>query len=165
MSNNRYVSSATWSIPIEPAVACDRVFAVRGDYEQFLREQDVPLHTIGQGIPLHQLDLLGISIGYELAATNILQVLELGRIPLHAVERTDAHPIVIAGGPAITNPLPFSPFFDFVFIGEAEAGLAEIVQVIRNGKHPIVKERDHRPAQGIPVPMVSWKTSGHPCNR
>jgi len=135
MSNNAVRILCDLVNSIEPAVACDRVFAVAGDYEQFLREQDVPLHTIGQGIPLHELDLLGISIGYELAATNILQVLELGRIPLHAVERTDAHPIVIAGGPAITNPLPFSPFFDFVFIGEAEAGLAEIVQVIRNGKH------------------------------
>ena len=115
-------------------VAADRVFSVAPDFERFLREHDVPLHTLDHGIPLRELDLLGISIGYELAATNILQVLDLGRIPFHASLRGDEDPIVIAGGPAITNPLPFAPFFDFVFIGEAEAGLEDVILTIKEAK-------------------------------
>ena len=115
-------------------VSCDRVFSVAPDYEKLLRAHNVPLHTLQYGIPLDELDLLGVSVGYELAATNILQVLDLGRIPLHADQRNDDHPIVIAGGPAVTNPLPFAPFFDFIYIGEAEAGLTDVIQCIKEEK-------------------------------
>ena len=115
-------------------ISYDRVFSVAPDFEQLLREHDIPLYTLQHGIPLHALDLLGISIGYELAATNILQVLDLGKIPLHAQDRKDGDPIVIGGGPAVTNPLPFSAFLDFVFIGEAEAGFVEVIQTIHAGK-------------------------------
>ena len=121
-------------LSMEEAIVCDRVFSVAPDYEQVLRDRNIPLHTLQHGIPLSQLDLLGISIGYELSATNILQVLDLGSIPLLASDRTDRDPIVIAGGPAVTNPLPFSPFFDFIFIGEAESGLADVIRTIRNEK-------------------------------
>ena len=116
-------------------VTCDRVFSVAPDYEQLLRDHQIPLHTLQFGIPLHDLDMLGVSVGYELSATNILQVLDLGGIPLRAADRTDSHPIVIAGGPAVTNPLPFSPFFDFIFIGEAESGLIEVIKTIQEGKN------------------------------
>ena len=134
MSNNAVRILYDLVSSMQAPVSCDRVFSVAPDFEQFLRSHDIPLYTLQHGLPLHELDLLGVSIGYELAATNILQVLELGRIPLHADARKEGDPIVIAGGPAVTNPLPFSPFFDFVFIGEAEAGLAEVIEVIRNGK-------------------------------
>ncbi len=116
------------------AVHCDRVFSVAPDFEALLRERGVPLYTLEQKIALSQLDLLGISIGYELCATNILQILDLGGIPLHSNERGDEHPIVIAGGPAVTNPLPFSPFFDFVYIGEAEGGLEEATRLLVEAK-------------------------------
>jgi radical SAM superfamily enzyme YgiQ (UPF0313 family) len=119
-------------------VHCDRVFSVAPDFEALLRARSVPLYTLEQKRPLHELDMLGISIGYELCATNILQVLDLGMIPLHREDRGDDHPIVIAGGPAVTNPLPFAPFFDFVYIGEAEGGLEEIARLLieakRNGE-------------------------------
>lgn len=119
---------------ISDEVLCDRVFSVAHDFEALLRQREIPLYTLDHSIALKDLDLLGFSIGYELAATNILQVLELGNIPLHAVERTEQDPIVIAGGPAITNPLPFSPFFDFVYIGEAEGGLKELVIILSEMK-------------------------------
>ncbi|MGE4583342.1 MAG: TIGR03936 family radical SAM-associated protein [Sphaerochaeta sp.] len=115
-------------------VHCDRVFSVAPDFEALLREKQEPLYTLDLHKSLCDLDLLGISIGYELCATNILQVLELGRIPLHADSRTDEHPLVIAGGPAVTNPLPFAPFFDFVYIGEAEGGLEAVVQMLIDAK-------------------------------
>lgn len=115
-------------------VYCDRVFSVASDFEQLLRGKQIPLYTLDLHMPLSQLDMLGISIGYELCATNILQVLELGGIPLHACDRTDEHPIVICGGPAVTNPLPFSPFMDFVYIGEAEGGLEDLTQLLIDAK-------------------------------
>lgn len=118
---------------------CDRVFAVAPDFEAMLREKDIPLFTLQEHFPLNQMDYLGISIGYELCATNILQVLELGHIPIEAKDRGEGDPIVFAGGPASTNPLPFSKFFDFIHIGEAEPDLSNIIRTI--GKFKKRRER------------------------
>ncbi|HNZ95529.1 MAG TPA: B12-binding domain-containing radical SAM protein, partial [Sphaerochaeta sp.] len=115
-------------------VHCDRVFSVAPDFEALLREKNLPLYTLQTRLGLHELDFLGISIGYELTATNILQVLDLGRIPIRAGERGDEHPIVIGGRPAITNPLPFGAFLDLVYIGESEGGLEAVVAVLRQAK-------------------------------
>ena len=118
---------------------CDRVFAVAPDFEAMLREKKIPLFTLQEHFPLNQMDYLGISIGYELCATNILQVLDLGHIPIEAKNRKEGDPIVFAGGPASTNPLPFSKFFDFIHIGEAEPDLSNIIRTI--GKYKTRKER------------------------
>lgn len=118
---------------------CDRAFAVAPDFEKMLRDKKIPLFTIQEHFPLSKMDYLGISIGYELCATNILQVLDLGGIPLEAKDRGDEHPIVFAGGPASTNPLPFSKFFDFVYIGEAETDLPKIIEIL--GKYRKRSER------------------------
>ena len=118
---------------------CDRVFAVAPDFEDMLREKDIPLFTLQEHFPLNKLDYLGVSIGYELCATNILQVLELGHIPIKAEDRREGDPIVFAGGPASTNPLPFAKFFDFIHIGEAEPDLPNIIETI--GKYETRAER------------------------
>jgi len=118
---------------------CDRAFAVAPDFETMLRGKGIPLFTLQEHFPLKQMDYLGVSIGYELCATNILQVLDLGGIPLEAKDRGDEDPIVFAGGPASTNPLPFAKFFDFVYIGEAETDLPRIIEIL--GKYRTRKER------------------------
>ncbi|MFA5852252.1 MAG: radical SAM protein, partial [Spirochaetales bacterium] len=102
-------------------IVCERVFAPAPDFEALLKRRGLPLYTIESGIPLVQCDIVGFSIGYELLATNILTVLETGQIPLLVKERTENDPLVIAGGPASTNPHPFGAFLDAVYIGEAEA--------------------------------------------
>ena len=122
-----------------PNAMCDRVFAVAPDFEALLREKGIPLFTLQEHFPLNQLDYLGISIGYELSATNILQILDLGGIAINTKDRKETDPIVIAGGPAATNPLPFSRFFDFVHIGEAEADIGGIIGTI--GKYGTRSER------------------------
>ena len=101
-------------------VQCERVFARAPDFEKVLREKKIPLYSLETGIALHDFDIIGFSVGYELSATNILTILELGMIPYDNANREGHHPIVIAGGPAVTNPLPFSKFIDAVFIGEGE---------------------------------------------
>ena len=122
-----------------PGAMCDRVFAVAPDFESLLREKGIPLFTLQEHFPLNELDYLGISIGYELSATNILQILDLGGIAIDTKDRRETDPIVIAGGPAATNPLPFSRFFDFVHIGEAEADIKQIIGTI--GKYGTRSER------------------------
>lgn len=113
-----------------PNTFCDRVFAVAPDFEKLLRSRNINLFTVEEQIPLYDLDFLGISIGYELLATNILQILDLGGLSLRTSDRKESDPIVIAGGPASTNPLPFAPFVDFVYIGEAENGMNLVLDIL-----------------------------------
>ena len=123
-------------------VSCDRVFSVAHDFEKMLREKHLPLYTLDEGLPLRDLDLLCISIGYELCATNILQVLDLGGMSIDACDRKEEDPLVICGGPASTNPLPFSRFVDFAFIGEAENGLGDLVKVLMKAKSENLKRSE-----------------------
>lgn len=122
---------------LSASLVCERVFAPAPDFEALLKRRGLPLYTLESGIPLKNCDILGFSIGYELLATNILTVLEAGDIPILGKDRTGDDPVVIAGGPAITNPHPFGQFLDAVYIGEAEAEfypmLEEIADIKRKG--------------------------------
>ena len=111
-----------------PNVRCERVFAPDVDFENLLKENNVPLYTIETGIPLFKTDMIGFSIGYELGITEVLAMLDSGKVHLLASERTEDEPIVIAGGCGVTNPAPFSDFFDAFFIGEAEPALFNLVE-------------------------------------
>lgn len=110
------------------SVRCERVFASESDFDALLRKHGVPLYTLETGMPLNEVDMLGFSVGYELGITGVLSILDEGRIPLLKKDRTESDPIVIAGGCGMTNPAPFSDFFDAVFIGEAEGGLFSLVE-------------------------------------
>jgi radical SAM superfamily enzyme YgiQ (UPF0313 family) len=101
-------------------VQCERVFAPAADMERELRRFRVPLFSLESRLPLAAFDLVAFSVGYELNATAVLQILDCGGVPLRAEQRTAGHPLVIGGGPGLTNPAPFLPFFDFIYIGEAE---------------------------------------------
>lgn len=101
-------------------VACERVFAPAPDLEAVLREERVPLFSLETAHPLRSFDLVAFSIGFELTLTNLFAILDLGGVPLRAGERGTGDPIVIAGGPATTNPAPLGAFLDGVFVGEAE---------------------------------------------
>ncbi len=123
-------------------VHCERVFAPAPDFEAQLRRYGVPLYTLESGIPLHSLDIIGFSVGYELSATNILSILEAGHIPIHRRERSTNDPLVVGGGPALTNPAPFGEFFDAIYIGESEEALAELVEIVRTGKRRQASRED-----------------------
>src|SRR6056297_2705717 len=137
-------------------VHCERVFTPAPDFEELLRQSDVPLYTLESGIPLEKLDMIGFSVGYELSATNILSTLERGHIPIRRSDRSSTDPIVLGGGPALTNPEPFAQFFDAIYIGEAEESLASIVQIIKSckakgaGRKDILKELQSVPAVWMP---------------
>ena len=109
-------------------IRCEMVFAPDLDFEHLLKNKNIPLYTLTTGMPLNEVDILAFSIGYELGATEILAMLEAGHIPLLSSERTEDDPIVIAGGCGITNPAPMGNFFDAIMVGEAEAGLFDLVE-------------------------------------
>ena len=90
------------------------------DFEEVLRSKNIPLYTLESGIPLNELDILAFSLGYELTLTNLLTIMEAGHIPLRRTERGPGDPLIVAGGPAATNPAAFSDFVDAVYIGEGE---------------------------------------------
>lgn len=123
-------------------VVCERVFAVESDFLNYLKEKNLPLFTLESKCPVKEYDILGISIGYELSATSILKILEYANIPLRSLDRKNDDPIVIGGGPAITNPVPFGPFFEAVFIGEADKVLPELVKNLANEKEKGAKRTD-----------------------
>lgn len=101
-------------------VYCERVYSPWMDLDAIMREKNIPLFSIETQEPIKNFDFLGITLQYEMCYTNVLQILDLSRIPLHAADRTWDDPIVIGGGPCALNPEPIAEFFDIFYIGEGE---------------------------------------------
>ena len=108
-------------------VYCERVYSPWMDLDPIMREQKIPLFAVESQDPIKKFDFLGITIQYEMCYTNILQVLELSQIPLHAEDRTEEDPIVIGGGPCTYNPEPIAPFFDLFYMGEGEVVYFDLI--------------------------------------
>ena len=117
-----------------PDVWCERVYSPWPDLDRIMREQKIPLFALESQDPVRDFDFLGITIQYEMCYTNILQVLELSGIPLHACERTKQDPFVIGGGPCTYNPEPLADFFDLFYIGEGEVVYPRMMEVYRAWK-------------------------------
>ena len=101
-------------------VYCERVYSPWADLHTILKERDIPLFALESQQPVRDFDFLGITLQYEMCYTNILQILDLSKLPLLAAERTEADPLVIGGGPCTYNPEPIADFFDLFYIGEGE---------------------------------------------
>ncbi|MGB5548189.1 MAG: B12-binding domain-containing radical SAM protein, partial [Polyangiales bacterium] len=110
-----------------PELLAERAYAVWADMEQELRSHALPLCSLESARPLRDFDILGFSLQYELTYTNILQMLDLGKVPLRADERSDTDPLVVAGGPTATHAEPMAPFIDAFLIGDGEAKLPELM--------------------------------------
>ncbi len=108
-------------------VYCERVYSPWTDLDQIMREKKIPLFAVESQDPIRDFDFLGITLQYEMCYTNILQILDLSGIPLHAEERTWDDPIVIGGGPCTYNPEPIAPFFDLFYMGEGEVVYFELL--------------------------------------
>ncbi len=111
-----------------PGVYAERVFAPARDMEELLRAKRQPLFSLETGTPLCAFDLVGFTIQYELCYTAILNMLNLGGIPLRSEERKKDDPFVVGGGPGVFNPEPLAPFFDFFVIGDGEEILPELLK-------------------------------------
>ena len=105
----------------------ERAFCPWVDMEAELRARGLPLTSLESMTPLSAFDVVGISLQYELTFTNVLTLLDLGGIALHAADRADDAPLVLGGGPTATHAEPVAPFFDAFFVGEAEEELPGLV--------------------------------------
>src|SRR5580704_13960019 len=133
-----------------PQWACERVFTPWVDFEALLREHGLPLYSLETFTPLSDFDLIGFSLQYEICYTNVLTMLDLGGIPLHAKDRTLAHPLVIAGGPGAQNPELLAPFVDLFIIGDGEESLPWLME-----KWIFLKERGDKSRADMLAELVS----------
>lgn len=115
----------------QPDMICERVFAPWPDMEALMRENQVPLHTLETFTPVKELDFLGFTLQYELSYTNILNMLDLGNIPLLSKDRTAEDPLILAGGPCAYNPEPLADFVDLFIIGEGEEVNLEVMRLYK----------------------------------
>jgi len=103
--------------------ACERAFTPRLDMEQQLRQHQLPLYSLENYVPLRDFDVIGLSLQYEICASNILTMLDLGGVPLRSTARTLEDPLIVAGGPCAQNPEPLAPFIDVFVTGDGEPSL------------------------------------------
>ncbi|MFC1958659.1 TIGR03960 family B12-binding radical SAM protein [Chloroflexota bacterium] len=137
----------------QPDVLAERVFAPWTDFEALMRAESIPLFSLESKRPLKEFDIIGFSLGYELTCTNVLNMLDLAKIPVLASERDDSHPLVIAGGSCVLNPEPMTDFIDLFVIGDGEEVLLELLGSFRNWKREgkgVSKEQLLRQVATIP---------------
>ncbi|MFZ5848965.1 MAG: TIGR03960 family B12-binding radical SAM protein [Actinomycetota bacterium] len=115
-------------------IAAERTYAVWPDMEKVMREHGIPQFTLEHHRPVRAFDVLGISFATELGYTNMLTAIDLAGIPLHAVDRGEEDPIVLAGGHAAFNPEPIADFIDAAVLGDGEEIVLAISEVIREWK-------------------------------
>ena len=115
-------------------VWCERVFAPWGDMEEAMRQNSLPLWALESQDPVKDFDMIAFTIGYEMAYSNILNMLSLAGVPLHARERHDLKNMVFAGGVCAFNPEPLADFIDFFSLGEGEDSTVEIVSLYDRAK-------------------------------
>ena len=115
-------------------VWCERVFAPWGDMEQAMRENNMPLWALESQDPVKDFDMIAFTIGYEMAYSNILNMLNLAGVPLHSEDRHGLKNMVFAGGICAFNPEPLAEFVDFFSLGEGEDITVEIVSLYEKAK-------------------------------
>jgi radical SAM family uncharacterized protein len=140
-------------------ILCERVYCPWSDMEAVLRREGLPLYSLETHHPLREFDLIGISLPYEQLYSNVLNLLDLGGVPVKAAERDAIHPIVLAGGHATYNPDPMADFVDAFAIGEGEEVIVEVARCIEQWKREGGTSRSdllHRLARldGVYVPSL-----------
>jgi radical SAM family uncharacterized protein len=115
-----------------PHYLCERVYAPWTDMERELRRARVPLFSLESKRPARDFDVIGFSLGYETVYTNVLTMLDLSGLPLRSRDRTDQHPLIVAGGHSAYNPEPMAPFLDALCVGEGEEAFTDLLDVVRD---------------------------------
>lgn len=126
----------------EPEFWCERAFAPALDLEKELRENRLFLFSLESRTPLKDFDLVGFSLQYELTFPQVLNMLELGGIPIRADGRREGDPVVVGGGPCTANPEPMAPFFDALLLGDGEEASVEIAKTVLDYKRGTILSRN-----------------------
>ena len=113
---------------------CERVFAPWVDFEEKMRENNIPLFALESRDSIKDFDFIGFTLQYELSYTNVLNMLDLAGVPLRSEERKDLSPLVVAGGPCVCNAEPLADFVDLFFLGEGEEVDLEVIDLYKEFK-------------------------------
>ncbi len=137
---------------------CERVFAPWVDAQKVMRDENVPLYALESRDAICDFDFVGFTLQYELSYTNILAMLELGKIPLKSCDRNDSHPIIVAGGPCACNPEPLADFIDIFFLGEGEKVDLEVIDLYKkirqSGGDRLTFLKEAAKIKGVYVPSL-----------
>ncbi|MDX9857712.1 MAG: TIGR03960 family B12-binding radical SAM protein [candidate division Zixibacteria bacterium] len=134
---------------------CERVFAVDADAEALMRQKQIPLFSLESSRPASEFDAIGFTLVDETVYTNVLNMIDLAGLPIHSDQRSDEHPIVMAGGPGVFAPEPLAPFIDLFYIGDGEVGLPHMLALLHEMKRAsrLEKlERLCRDVEGVYIP-------------
>lgn len=154
-------------------IAAERVFSPAEDMESLMRASRLTLASLESQHPLNKFDIIGFSLLYELNYTNILTILDLAGIPFYASQRADSDPVIIAGGPCVSNPEPVADFFDAIVIGDGENVILEMadirIKMLSSGRvdKKTLLEKWSR-LEGVYVPsrfQVTYNEKGHQITR
>ena len=150
-----------------PGVWCERVFAPWGDMQDEMRRAGLPLWALESGDPVKDFDVVAFSLGYEMAYSNVLNMLDLAGIPLRSADRPGLRPLVFAGGTSCCNPEPLADFLDLMVIGEGEQADAELLELYRRALGENWSKQDFLRAAaklgGVYVPSLyepCWNADG-----
>ena len=113
---------------------CERCYAPWGDMEDEMRREGLLLYGLESGDPISDFDIIGFSLGYEMAYSNVLNMLDLAGLPLRSADRPELTPLIVAGGTCAYNPEPLAPFIDLFVVGEGEEVTLEYVQLYRQAR-------------------------------
>lgn len=154
-------------INAEPDIWCERVFAPWGDMAEKMRENEIPLYALESGDPVSDFDVLGFSLGYEMAYCTVLDMLDMSGIPLRSADRPGLVPLVFAGGTSCCNPEPMAPFMDLMVLGEGEEVDIEVLRLFQKARDEGWEKRrflvEAAKIQGVYVPSLyapEWNADG-----
>jgi len=149
----------------DPRTLAERCFTPWVDMQDLLRAEGLPLVSLESARELREFDVVGFSLQFELTYTNILTMLDLGKIPLKSADRTEGCPLVIAGGPSATHPEPIAPFVDAIVIGDGEERTTELAltwaRLKREGVPRAERLRALAKLRGVYVPSL-YETAACP---
>ncbi len=136
---------------------CERVFAPWIDFEEVMRANNLPLFALESRDPISEFDIIGFTLQYEMSYTNVLNMLDLGGIPVRSKDRTSLTPLVVAGGPCCCNPEPLADFVDLFFLGEGEEVDLQIIDLYKKHKEAGDKQaflKEASQIEGVYVPSL-----------
>ncbi|MGI6105478.1 MAG: TIGR03960 family B12-binding radical SAM protein [Raoultibacter sp.] len=158
---NQAVRILTNAVNAREGMAAERAYLPAPEFCDVMRKEKLPLFSLESCAPVSEFDAVGITISHELAATNILETLDMSGITIHADKRGETEPLVVGGGPCTYNPEPFHAFFDVITLGEGEESLPEVLSLHRKlkaegcGRREILRAIAQIPGQYVPS-LYEW---------
>ncbi len=125
----------------DPELVCERIYMPWHDMRNLMRQRRIPPLSLETKTPISQFDVVGFTLENELSYTNVLEMLDMGGIPLRSSARGEGDPIVIAGGSCAFHPEPVAEFFDAIYVGDAEVALVDLLHYVKRNKGALPRRK------------------------